>query len=57
MMNFFSLLKKSDSYEYNVNWIDNFDSKKIRGLCYFGKHATENNGIPKEKISFKEKKI
>ena len=54
---FFSLLKKSDSYEYNVNWIDNFDSKKIRGLCYFGKHATENNGIPKEKISFKEKKI
>ena len=54
---FFSLLKKSDGYEYNVNWIDSFDSSQIKGLCYFGKHFTENNEISKEKISFKEKKI
>lgn len=54
---FFSLLKKSDGYEYNVNWIDSFDSSQIKGLCYFGKHFTENNEITKEKISFKEKKI
>ena len=53
---FFSLLKKSDGYEYNVNWIDSFDSSQIKGLCYFGKHFTENNEISKEKISFKEKK-
>jgi len=53
---FFSLLKKSNSYEYNVNWIDNFDSNQIKGLCYFGNHAVKN-GISKEKINFKEKKI
>ncbi len=53
---FFSLLKKSNNYEYNVNWIDNFDSNQIKGLCYFGSHAAEN-AIPKEKINFKEKKI
>jgi len=53
---FFNLLKKSNSYEYNVNWIDNFDSNQIKGLCYFGNHAGENT-ISKEKINFKEKKI
>ena len=53
---FFSLLKKSDRFEYNVNWVDNFDSNKIKGLCYFGNHE-KNNKILKKQFIFREKKI
>ena len=53
---FFSLLKKSSSYEYNVNWIDNFNSGQIKGLCYFGSHATGGKEVKKEFI-FREKKM
>ena len=55
--NFFSLLEKSNLYEYNVNWVESFGNGRIKGLCYFGRH--KKNTKPKSigKFSFKEKKI
>ncbi len=55
--NFFSLLEKSNSYEYNVNWIESFGNDSIKGLCYFGKHKNNSSSNSIEKFSFKEKKI
>ena len=53
---FFNLSKKSNKYEYNVFWIDDFKLNKIKGLCYFGNHIKDNS-LTKKKISFKEKEI
>ena len=54
---FFSILEKSNLYEYNVNWIESFDNGSIKGLCYFGKHENNNNSHTLQKFNFKEKEI
>ena len=55
--NFFSLLEKLNTYEYNVNWVESFGNDTIKGLSYFGKHKNNKTSDFIEKISFKEKKI
>ena len=54
---FFSILEKSNLYEYNVNWIESFGNGSIKGLCYFGKHENNNNSHTLQKFNFKEKEI
>ncbi len=54
---FFSILEKSNLYEYNVNWIESFGNGSIKGLCYFGKHENNNNSYTLQKFNFKEKEI
>ena len=53
---FFNLLKKTNKNEYNVNWIDNFELNRIKGLCYFGNHASDLNSLSKN-IIFHERKM
>ena len=54
---FFSILEKSNLYEYNVNWIESFGNGSIKGLSYFGKHENNNNSHNLKKFYFKEKEI
>ncbi len=40
---FFSQIKKAKKFEYHVTWVDTFDSKRIKGLSYFGLHSNDKN--------------
>ena len=53
---FFNLLKNINKYEYNVTWIDDFESNKMKGLCYFGNHM-RNVGIINEPIELHDREI